>query len=80
MAMPPNRRTFLSAAAGAIAAAPLLAAAKTPPRPRRCRGHRWTRRRPHPQARRNARAKLVAICDDYPPHLAYGQRHAGEGV
>lgn len=77
----PNRRTFLATSAAALAAAPLLAGAEAAP-PVRCavvgtggRGSDLIRKLAD-----LAEADLVAICDDYPPHLKYGARYAGDGV
>ena len=77
----PNRRTFLATSAAALAMAPMLAAAEAVP-PVRCavagtggRGSDLIRKLAD-----LAEAKLVAICDDYQPHLKYGAKYAGEGV
>jgi predicted dehydrogenase len=76
-----NRRTFLATSAAALAAAPFLAAAKGAA-PVRCAvvgtgglGSDLIRKLAD-----LAEAKLVAICDDYPPHLKYGAKYAGDGV
>ena len=76
-----TRRTFLATSAAALAAAPLLASAEGVA-PVRCavvgtggRGSDLIRKLVD-----LAEAKLVAICDDYSPHLKYGAKYAGDGV
>ncbi len=81
MASHPTRRTFLAASVASLAAAPLLASAESAP-PVRCavvgtggRGSDLIRKLVD-----LAEADLVAICDDYSPHLKYGAKYAGDGV
>lgn len=76
-----TRRTFLATSAVALAGAPLFAAAEGAP-PVRCavvgtggRGSDLIRKLVDLDE-----AKLVAICDDYPPHLNHGAKYAGDGV
>ncbi len=81
MTPPHTRRTFLVTSAAALAAAPLLASTEGA-LPVRCavvgtggRGSDLIRKLVD-----LAEAKLVAICDDYSPHLKYGAKYAGDGV
>lgn len=81
MTPPHTRRSFLAASATSLAAAPLLASAEGAV-PVRCavvgtggRGSDLIRKLVD-----LAEADLVAICDDYPPHLKYGARYAGAGA
>lgn len=79
---PHTRRTFLATSAAALAVAPLLASAEGAlPCVCCCGGDGWTRIGPLSRKLTDlAEARLVAICDDYSPHLKYGAKYAGDGV
>ena len=77
----PNRRQFLAASTVALASAPLLAAVEGAPPVRVAvvgtggRGSDLIRKLADLDE-----CQLAAICDNYPPHLKYGAKYAGDGV
>lgn len=76
----PSRRDFLTATSAVLSAPLLAAAADTPPVRVAVVG---TGGRGSDLIRKLVdlrEAKLVGICDNYPPHLKYGAKYAGKGV